>query len=945
MVLKQAAFGAWLKDRRKVIDYTQDELARRVGCSLMLIQKLEADERRPSKQIAELLAEHLDIPADERADFVRFARSRAVRYSPTERSPWRTLRHRLTNLPVPPTPLFGREQDITEIVRRIAREHVRLLTLVGPPGIGKTRLALECADELLDHFDDGVFHVALAPVRDPNLVAPTIAHALGVKETAGQSFTALLTAHLASKRVLILLDNFEQVVAAAPFVAEILAACPWLHILVTSRVSLHVRAERQFRVAPLALPPAGGAPGLAETLASPAVQLFVDRARSVEPAFAASPENARVLAQICARLDGLPLAIELVATRAGALGAAEILAQIERRQGLDAAGPQDLPAGHQTLGDAIAWSYELLDAEERVLFARLAVFVGGWTGEAVEQVCGDTRALPRLADQSLITLGGPRGAMLETLREYALERLEESGTADELRRRHARCYLRLAETAEPELTGPQQAEWLDRLEREHHNLRAALDWVLERGDADTALRMGGALWRFWQTHGYLGEGLELLQAALDLAPEASAASLPSARAQALLGQGWLLRDLGDFAKMKTCFEAARLLLAQDRDCPRLGYALYSAGYADYLMGDHALGIRTIEESVALYRTLPDSTGIALPLFMLGRIAVGEGAYDRALELFTESLALERQRGATFGTARTLANLGELAIYRGDYDRAGEYLSESQAMLGDLGERQLYAWVLTKRGELAWCTGDTAQARAFLESSLDLSREIGYRWNTAYTLTYLGVAAASEGAAEQAQAYGEESLALFRELGSEQDIAQTEKDLARALVQRGDCERALALYRESVPVLLRRNYLPDIADCLEGLGSLRAAQGDPTAALRAFASADALRERTHTPLPSVRRASAARTLDALRAQLGEPRAAEIWAEGFTMRLDEAVARACGGGSARRWVGVGRAECRVGWSHPKFRGHCASPCNEFRIGSAQVMNQSNHSVRDV
>lgn len=880
----ETSFGSWLKDQRKRLDLTQDELAQRVGCSLMLIQKIEADERRPSKQIAELLAACLGVPADERTDFSRFARSRLTSFASTDAAPWRTLRLRVTNLPVPPSPLFGRQNDIEVILRCIEHQQYRLLTLIGPPGIGKTRLALACASAMLDHFE-GVYWVALAPLHDPELVPSTIARALGIQEVAGRSFLQILTEHLASRRLLLLLDNFEQVVAAAPFVADLLANCPWLQLLVTSRASLHIRAERQFRVTPLASPEATTADNPQRLLASPAVQWFVDRAQAADPSFELLPANAGAVAEICARLDGLPLAIELVATRMGVLSPHELLVRMDRRLALLTGGPQDLPVRHQTLRDAIAWSYDLLEATEQQLFARLGVFIGGFNWDEAEAVCGSARLLSRLIDQSLLVREDERYAMLETLRDYALERLAESGAESETRSRHADCFLRLAESAVPELTGTQQRTWLDRLELEHHNLRAALRWTIDTRNALMALRMSGALWRFWQTRGYLTEGLNRLRAALSIEPAHDDSALASARAQALLGVGWLSRDFGDFAEMKNCFESALAMLGRFNPDPRRAFALYSAGYANFLIGDYTGGIRTIEESVALYRVLDDEEGITLALFMLGRISVGRGEYGRAETYLTESLRVEEKRGATFGKARTLGSLGELAIYRGQPAAAAAYLEESQKILDQLGERQLSTWVLTKRGELAWSQGELAHARVFLEKSLEISRAIGYRWNTAYTLTYCGMVALGEGDVERAQSLCEASRELFRELGSESDVAQTNKDLARIMLCRGNYASAATLYAECLCVLEQRSYLPDVAECLEGLASGYGAMGQLATAARLLGAAEALRERIQSPLFPVRESDYLRAVAHVRTQLDEETFRQMWEEGRTMALED------------------------------------------------------------
>jgi predicted ATPase/class 3 adenylate cyclase len=449
---------------------------------------------------------------------------------PADFPPLQTLDRHAHNLPAQPTPLIGREREAAEARERLRRPEVRLLTLAGPGGTGKTRLALQVAVDVLEDFADGVFFVPLAPISDPTLVASTVAQTLGVQETGSRPLLERLKEFLQDKAVLLVLDNFEQVIAAVPVVTALHAACPRLKSLVTSREVLRLQGEHEFPVPPLAVPDLRHLPASERLSQYAAAALFIQQASAVKPDFMVTNDNAPAVAEICVRLEGLPLAIELAAARSKLLSPQALLARLGSRLELLRGGARDLPARHQTLRGAIAWSYDLLSPDEQALFRRMAVFVGGCTLEAAEAVCRAAgppeldvlEGMTSLVDKSLLRQEEeanrePRFQMLETIREYGLECLTTSGELESARRAHATDYLALAEEAEPELTGPQQGVWLHRLETEHDNLRAALQWSQARQDAETGLRLGGALWRFWLVRGYLREGRERLGRLLALA--------------------------------------------------------------------------------------------------------------------------------------------------------------------------------------------------------------------------------------------------------------------------------------------------------------------------------------------------------------------------------------------------------------------------------------------
>jgi predicted ATPase/DNA-binding XRE family transcriptional regulator len=888
------SFGHWLKQRRKELDLTQEELALLVNCSMVLIQKIEAGERRPSRQMATLFAEHLDVPLDEYSEFIRFAREKDVSFANTQSKPWRSLRQRYTNLPVQPTPLFGREQAVEKIKQQILSKQARLLTLVGPPGVGKTRLGLEVGSRLVNDFEDGVFFVPLAAVTTPDLVVSKLARTLSITETSTKPNLELIKRHLADKHLLLLLDNLEQVITVAPLLADILGACPWIQVLATSRVSLHIRAERQYRVAPLELAPIQPVTDTTSLLQYPAIAMFLDRAQAIDPDFLLTSGNAAAITEICARLNGLPLAIELVVAYISRRPVQELVADLSMGLPWLMNGAQDLPRRHRSLRDAIGWSYDLLDDTEQRIFTRLGAFVGGCTLEAAQFVCGDdsSESLPgtltRLVDKNLLMYGDAaiqtgeyRFMMLETIREYALERLESTEEAEIVRQQHGAYYLDLVERADPV-----QKFWLERLEMEHDNLRAALRWMIERGDAGKALRLCGDAWRFWQLHGHLREGLAWLNLALGIRLESSDPGYVHARAKALLGAGWLYRDLGDWHQMKNYFDDSMSIYRDLDDRQGLAYALYSHGYAYFLVGDAFHGIRMIEKSLDLYRSMGDKRGVGLVLMMLGRIAVGQGNYKKAKINFTECMQVVRELESNYGIALTIGNMGELALYCGDYKEAYSQLEESHMLLNQLRETQLCAWVLTKRAELAWRQGSFFEAREFLEESLSLARVFGYRWNEAYSLIHLGLVTLFEGDPGSAESLCEAGLAIFQELDSEGDIAQAKKELARVKLQRGDHVQAAMLYEECLEVFKKRGHNPDIAECLEGLAVRQEELGDFVKAVRLFGEAKGLRDTLGFPLAPVLCESFNASLIRLTEHLDEAEFSNHWklgqAEGRSYR---------------------------------------------------------------
>jgi predicted ATPase len=662
--------------------------------------------KRPYPHTVRALADALDLLQEERTWLMAAVprRNRDASRGQVAASP--------TILPAPLTPLLGRESEVAEIARLLGGGTARLLTLTGPGGIGKTRLAVEAAREASEHFAGAVAFVALAPLRDAALVVPTVAQALGLGEAVGMDPLELLSRYLRERRFLLVLDNLEHVAGVAADVALLLGSCPGLSVLATSRAPLRVRGEREYPVYPLAVPDPGRAPTAEEVARTPAARLFAGRARGASPNFRITPTNAAAVAAICWRLDGMPLAIELAAAQVRFLGPTALLSRLD--QALQAGGARDLPERQRTMRATLDWSHELLSKAEKVLFARLSVFAGGWTLEAAEAVGGAQEPadeqvlvqLGRLVEQSLILaeldrqVAETRYRMLEPVRQYAFEKLEESGGVEEARRRHAAFLLALAEEAAPRIKGHEQVGWLDRLEAENDNLRTAISWSLEGEDAAAAARFGWALGMYWVMRGRHGEGRLLMEQTLE-------------------------RNSGDLPALTR----ARTLLA-------LAFCVYGFGDDERLMA-------IAKESVTLFRQAGDEHGEAHALGMAGFAAMQMGDLDRASHALERSLEGFREHEDVWGSAQVLAHMATVPLRRGDYQRTAELAEEALALARRGGDRQAINVALHLLARVAWATGEHGRAARYWRESLTMASELTNTVEAAYCMQGLAAVAASK----------------------------------------------------------------------------------------------------------------------------------------------------------------------------------------------------------
>jgi predicted ATPase/transcriptional regulator with XRE-family HTH domain len=796
------SFGYWVRRRRKALDLTQDDLAQCVGCATVTIRKIEIDARRPSSQIAERLAACLDIPPAERDAFLQAARAeRPTDQLPAPNAaielparPHPAIPHR-SMLPQPPHRLIGHTQLLAEICSLLQHSQQRLLTLTGPGGVGKTRLAIEVGHMLRDSFPASVAFVDLSTVTDPAAVLPTIARAFGLPDSIRVRPLDQLATLLHDQRLLLILDNLEQVRDSAPQIAELLAAISTLQILATSRAPLRIGPEREQSIPPLLDTLDGGAP---------AVELFVERAQSVRPEFDRATAQEQTLAAICARLDGLPLAIELAAARIRIFSPESLLARLDRRLTLLTGGPRDLPARQQTLRATIDWSYDLLDADERALFAQLSVFAGGFTLTAAEAVCQMHHARVDQSLESLVThslilrseteTGEPHFHMLESIREYASEWLVVAETGQQLRERHLAFLLELAERAEPRLFGPDQLSWVNQLERERGNLLAALEWSLGPARAPTdplllqGLRLASALWWFWYLRGYLSEGRNWIERGLGLIEAAH----PEIQAAAGYRAAALAFRLGEYRRAA---ELAEQSLQRSQALGDDGGAAFARGvlaFAALLQGDP---VQAEALAAAARPALQHPWAVAVVLVAEGVAARFQGQLTRGNQLLSEALATFRSLGDAWGTATALGELGILtAAHYGDWQRAASLIEESLALSRALGDRVSMAHAIHRLGRVARQRGDVERALALLNEQIEMFRRLGDRAGMAYAVWEAAALEAARGRfLESAQLFGlAEQLSAAINLALSHDQVEYDEWRVRVRAALGDEPFAAAI---------------------------------------------------------------------------------------------------------------------------------------------------------
>ena len=770
----------------------------------------------------------------------------------------------------PLSPLIGREHEVQEALLLLGNLEVRLLTITGPGGVGKSRLALEVALDEQREFTDGCCFVELAHFITPEQVELSIAQALGLRVRGSELFKRLKT-FLREKHLLLLLDNFEQVPAAAPLLSELLSACPRLKILVTSRAVLRLQGEFEFPVLPLSVPDLHHLPSPEALVQYGAVALFVQRAQAISRDFRVTGENSSAVAGICARLDGLPLAIELAAAHTKLLTSRQLLARLERPLDMLTRGGPDLPLRHQTLRDTIAWSYDLLMTEEQRVFRWLSIFVGGCTLEAAEAVCTDPgeaithviHVIESLLNKSLLQRvkqesGESRLLMLETIREYGQERLAASGELERARDAHAAYYLALAEQAEQGLLEVIQSIWIEQLEHERDNLSAALHCLLDRKEVEEALRLAGALRKYWFESGHLNEGLEFLERAVSAMREDNITASKQVRAKALYGISWILYWQSDF-------ERARALA---------------------------------QESLELSRQGGDTRGTASVLRLMGSIESELEDDDTAGEAFIEeSLLLFREAGDNAGIATILLTLGAKAFFRGEFARTLDLCGESLTLFKVLGDSWFIAVDLHFLGWASSCQGAHATASRLSEESVALFRTLGHQGYTAQALTILGCEVAALGKEAAAAQLMQEALELAKNGESWEDMALALCSLGHLALHQGNRVQARARYGESLTVLtdawttgrltMRTRWIP--ASSLEGLGEMALSLGQARLTAQLFAAAENLRVSGMYRNPiGIQQPYYARTLTEARAQLGEEDFAAFWAEGRAMTPEEVLA---------------------------------------------------------
>ena len=857
--MPEISFGEWLKRRRKGLGLTQQQLAAQISCSTIALKKIEAEERRPSHQMVECIAEVLTIPQHERTSFLRFARGdwKSAPTSQSEESPWRVLgtTPRL-NLPTPLTSFIGREKELKEISGLLSS--CRLLTLTGPGGVGKTRLAIQTAHDSTRKFKDGVFWVSLVGLSDGSLIPQEIAQSLHVRGASNEPFIETLKAYLETKDVLLVIDNCEHLIRAfAEYTEQLLAACPKLKILATSVEILGLFSELIWQVPPLPLPETQAPLSLIAFKEFASIELFDERASTAKPGFALDERNISIVAEICRRVDGIPLAIELAAARVKVLSVDEIAVRLDDCFSLLTAGSRTAIPRHQTLRATIDWSHELLTQSERILFRRLSVFAGGFTLEAAEAICshGMPRKdildlLGRLVDKSLVIvetgseISGTRYHLLETIRQYAREKLLDANESEPLRDQHLGFFVQLAERAQRSLDTSQRTVWLPRMENEHDNMRAALEWACER-DLETARWLAGSLERFWFFGDHLSEARTWYARVLN---SGDRATVTKGLAMALLGSGIVSLNLEYLDEAQVSFEQSVVFWQILGDQKWLAFSLAWSAYVLIQRGDHVQANDLYTKHELLFRSSAPSELLGWVLGNWGSVKATIRRNDpSAKALLDEALSLGQSLQDPFSILLSYSSLGDWAILQDDY----------------------------------------AAARRYFVEALEWRRELGTRWIIVAGLWQVANIMCLQGDYPQAEPMYAEALAAARALGDQRTEAHIAQELGVVAIHLGDVERARTLLAESLTSFCKWSDSLGIARCLIGFADLRKVNGPREQAARMLSFVESWLQSNQIQLVHFDRTNYERSVTAARSQLDEATFAKVWAEGRSLTMEQAI----------------------------------------------------------
>lgn len=860
------SFGDWVRRRRKALDLTQQELANRVGCSVSLIFKIESDERRPSRQIAELLAEHLEISSDQQPLFLKIARqekavdglvSLSLGEAPAQDRSAFVPPGARSELPIPLTPLVGRDHELRVILQQIQDPACRLLTLTGPGGVGKTRLVLEVAHRLQDVFEHGVHFVSLVSTSSSEFIVPAIAAALGLTLSSVHNPRGQLIHFLREKHLLLVLDNLEHLLAGIELLTELLENAPHLQILATSRERLSLRSEWVIEVQGLPIPASIDEKNIES---NSAVALFLQRSRQSKIDFTLTADNIPALKRICELVEGLPLGLELAAAWIRTLSCSEIAREIERNIDFLAVNARDVPERHGSIRAVFDYSWNLLSESERRVMQRLSVFWGGFTRESAEKVAGASLfLLSGLVAKSLVRRNSAgRYDLHELIRQYAHEQLIHCDDLEDASNRHLEFFMKLVESTEPKLHGSEQIIWLDRLEQDLDNLRAALEWSLRYETAGnmsaagaeavlSALRLAGGLHLLWKRRSHWSEGRTWLERAL-----AQSKALPGTleRAKAL--------------------DAAALLAAEQTDT--------------------VPARQLAEENLKLSQELGDSNRIACAFNTLGMVLWKQKKYAEARADGEKGLALFRQLGIRFAVADSLHSLGHIAINQHDLAAAQSYLEEALSISRELDNKIALVEALGDLGLVAYLQNNYASAQTYLDESLILFREAGFVPGIESSLNRLGDLARCQGDYARAGQLYEESLSLFQDMDDKDEVASLLHNLGCVALQRGDQQRALRFFRDGLALQHEMGNQAGIAECLAGVASVLVIQGQAEEGARLLGAAEALRESVDAVLWPANRMEYDRILSQLRSSMDEVALRAAWTAGRDLSIQQAIRQA-------------------------------------------------------